>query len=61
MVRSAQTTDHKEAVRAFIDKRKAAFSGISIRSGSPAARKIERVAWPLRPAIRELDLTGVRT
>jgi enoyl-CoA hydratase/carnithine racemase len=27
MVRSARTTDHKEAVRAFIDKRKPAFSG----------------------------------
>ena len=28
MVRSARTTDHKEAVRAFIDKRKPAFAGI---------------------------------
>jgi enoyl-CoA hydratase/carnithine racemase len=27
MVRAARTTDHKEAVRAFIDKRKPAFSG----------------------------------
>jgi enoyl-CoA hydratase/carnithine racemase len=27
MVRSARTTDHKEAVRAFIDKRKPAFVG----------------------------------
>jgi enoyl-CoA hydratase/carnithine racemase len=27
MVRSARTADHKEAVRAFIDKRKPAFSG----------------------------------
>ena len=27
MVRSARTTDHKEAVRAFIDKRKPAFAG----------------------------------
>jgi enoyl-CoA hydratase/carnithine racemase len=27
MVRSARTTDHKEAVRAFIDKRKPTFSG----------------------------------
>jgi enoyl-CoA hydratase/carnithine racemase len=27
MVRSARTTDHKEAVRAFIDKRKPVFSG----------------------------------
>jgi enoyl-CoA hydratase/carnithine racemase len=27
MVRSARTTDHKEAVRAFVDKRKPAFSG----------------------------------
>src|SRR5256885_3085897 len=27
MVRSARTTDHKEAVRAFIDKRKPAFIG----------------------------------
>jgi enoyl-CoA hydratase/carnithine racemase len=27
MVRSARTTDHKKAVRAFIDKRKPAFSG----------------------------------
>jgi enoyl-CoA hydratase/carnithine racemase len=27
MVRSARTTDHKEAVRAFIDKRKPTFVG----------------------------------
>jgi enoyl-CoA hydratase/carnithine racemase len=27
MVRSARTTDHKEAVRAFIDKRKPVFGG----------------------------------
>jgi enoyl-CoA hydratase/carnithine racemase len=27
MVRAARTTDHKEAVRAFIDKRKPAFIG----------------------------------
>ena len=27
MVRSARTTDHKEAVRAFIDKRKPVFVG----------------------------------
>jgi enoyl-CoA hydratase/carnithine racemase len=27
MVRAARTSDHKEAVRAFIDKRKPAFSG----------------------------------
>jgi enoyl-CoA hydratase/carnithine racemase len=27
MVRAARTADHKEAVRAFIDKRKPAFSG----------------------------------
>jgi enoyl-CoA hydratase/carnithine racemase len=27
MVRSARTGDHKEAVRAFIDKRKPVFSG----------------------------------
>jgi enoyl-CoA hydratase/carnithine racemase len=27
MVRAARTDDHKEAVRAFIDKRKPAFSG----------------------------------
>jgi 2-(1,2-epoxy-1,2-dihydrophenyl)acetyl-CoA isomerase len=27
MVRSARTIDHKEAVRAFIDKRKPAFVG----------------------------------
>jgi enoyl-CoA hydratase/carnithine racemase len=27
MVRSARTTDHKEAVRAFIDKRKPTFAG----------------------------------
>jgi hypothetical protein len=27
MVRAARTTDHKEAVRAFIDERKPAFSG----------------------------------
>jgi enoyl-CoA hydratase/carnithine racemase len=27
MVRSTRTTDHKEAVRAFVDKRKPAFSG----------------------------------
>jgi len=27
MVRAARTTDHKEAVRAFVDKRKPAFSG----------------------------------
>jgi len=26
-VRAARTADHKEAVRAFIDKRKPAFSG----------------------------------
>jgi enoyl-CoA hydratase/carnithine racemase len=26
MVRAARTTDHEEAVRAFIDKRKPAFS-----------------------------------
>ena len=27
MVRSARTLDHKEAVRAFVEKRKAAFAG----------------------------------
>jgi enoyl-CoA hydratase/carnithine racemase len=27
MVRSSRTSDHKEAVRAFIDKRKPAFAG----------------------------------
>jgi enoyl-CoA hydratase/carnithine racemase len=27
MVRAARTTDHKEAVQAFIDKRKPAFIG----------------------------------
>jgi enoyl-CoA hydratase/carnithine racemase len=27
MVRSSRTSDHKEAVRAFIDKRKPAFEG----------------------------------
>ena len=27
MVRSSRTTDHKEAVRAFIDKRKPVFVG----------------------------------
>jgi enoyl-CoA hydratase/carnithine racemase len=27
MVRSSRTADHKEAVRAFIDKRKPAFAG----------------------------------
>jgi enoyl-CoA hydratase/carnithine racemase len=27
MVRSARTLDHKEAVRAFVDKRKPTFSG----------------------------------
>lgn len=27
MVRSSRTVDHKEAVRAFIDKRKPAFAG----------------------------------
>jgi len=27
MVRSARTTDHKEAVRAFVDKRKPVFVG----------------------------------
>jgi hypothetical protein len=29
MVRSARTGDHKEAVRAFIDKREPVFSGMS--------------------------------
>jgi enoyl-CoA hydratase/carnithine racemase len=27
MVRAARTSDHKEAVRAFIDKRRPAFAG----------------------------------
>jgi hypothetical protein len=34
MVRAARTTDHKEAVRAFIDKRKPAFSGHQDSLGS---------------------------
>ena len=32
MVRSARTTDHKEAVRAFVDKRSPYSSGNSLRS-----------------------------
>src|SRR3954454_8649520 len=37
MVRSARTTDHKEAVRAFIDKRKPSFWGIKGVSVLPHA------------------------